>query len=1156
MSHNARRHHRRNTSAVELLEVRALLTSGIAWTDAPNLTLSFVPDGTDVAGHESRLQEVMDSVGARNQWRVAMRQGFEAWMNQIDADITVVEDDGQSVGTPGRPYDDPRFGDIRISAIPINQDTYAMSIAHDEFVAGTWAGDIILNSNAEFDSIDDIHRIVLHEAGHVLGLDHSDDPDSPMFEHGIPASTEPTEADIEALQEIYGFKKEDGEDDREQQESDDDDDANDEMETAVVLNPTDGFPKRRYTLEGSIRETTDVDIYKFQGYEDIDTELEVTTFVLRSTEPGKLIPRISILDSEGDVIDKIEVLQNGSGSVVIQTEEIDPEDDYFIKIEADTSDPTLGAGDYHLTISSRAEEIEPREFTEGTLKESEREDVHSIYLARAQLISLSLLVEPEAALTDTTVGIALFDHKGDLITTSSTGVGEIRSLDSLLLRAGTYYVSVQAESAAAIPEVEYKLLAISSTKEAGPLPTDPTGDPAFPCNDGTPDFCYPDGHRSSDPTHTNPGTGDNPPELDPYAILLSWLSWWPDSNSNAGWVDPQNDDFTVVEGSTTSLNVLLNDTGAAEIEVRSVDQPANGSVSIGADGNIQYSAASGVTGTEEFTYSIGAKQAFVDTTLATGDAFGSSVATFGNLALIGAPYSDHAHADSGAAYLFRRVSGDWVLEQTLTASDAAAGDHFGADVAIDGTTIVVSATHDDDLGTNSGSVYVFDFDPVTREYTESLKVNDPRGKTTDRFGGSIAIDGNTMVIGAKLDDGLGRNSGSAFIFHRNKGGLGKWGLRKKLKASTAKAFSHFGSSVDIDGEFVVVGASGDDVTAKNAGGAYVFGRHEGGTNNWGEVTRLSPTGNAEADRFGFDVAISGTSIVVGSPMNDLAAKNSGAGYVFEKDQGGADQWGETDRFTGDSAGDRSGASVAIDGDLLAFASPTADGELKNSGRTSLYVYTATGAWAFDYDITADSPAGGDQLGLDVAISNGTVILGAPKSDAWGTRSGHFVVEDSRRATANVSIDIGAALRATTVGDGAGVMPMVSQGQLAAQLHQAFEAWQAEPPADASIRFADLDGDLLGLTVGNRILIDVNAAGHGWFIDDNSRTGMSLATVVAHEVGHVLGLEDIHDETEHSSIMHAQLSPGQSRAVVQAHSDSDALFAKQHDIDGLFCLTEN
>lgn len=1144
MRRSPSRRRRPRQSQSEQLEQRLLLTAGLSWFDAPNLTISLAPDGTDVAGHSSTLFETMDAVTPRWNWRTAIERGFKKWTSTIDADVSITADGGQPFGTPGSPYNDLRFGDVRIAAIPINEDVYAMGIPHDEFVAGTWAGDIIFNSNATFESADDIFRIILHEAGHVLGLDHSDDPNSPMFEHGIPSSIKPTAQDKADLRELYGFEKEDGEGDRDQEESDEDDEKNNRFRGAVVLNETSGFPKRRYMLEGSISSPDDVDIYKFQGYEEIESELEVTTLVLRSAERGRLIPKVRLFDAEKQELEEFDILQNGNGTLVIQSEEISPDEDYFIMIEAGAEGSVRGQGDYHLTISSRAEEIEPRDFADGSLSEEEKESLHTVYLSRAQLLSLALHIPKVRAHRNTAVGVAVFDHLGDLIATTSAAPGDTRSLSTLLLRAGTYYVSVKARSEGVVPDLDYELLAIKSTKAAGPLPSDPTGDPAFPCKD-KPGYCYPDGHESPDPTHTTNGTGTDAPDLDPYAVLLSWLSWWPEENAGAGWVEANDDAFTAAQGSPTDLDVLINDKAVGPMEIRSVVQPEGGAVDVNPDGSLKFTSAADFSGMAEFSYALGVTQESVSPDVFAGDQFGSSVDIFGNLAIVGSPYADTTAADSGAAYLFRRDGSEWSLVQELTPADGAEKDRFGTAVAIDGTTLVVTAPRDDDLGRNSGAAYVFEFDPDSKQFLQQRKLVDPNGRSKDLFGESVAIDGSTIVVGARLDDGGGTNSGSAFVFRRNRGGTDNWGLRKKLKASDVAAFTQFGSSVAISGDLVVVGARRDDGIGTNAGAAYVFDRFEGGSNRYGEVRKLAV--GQERDEFGTSVAISGSTVVVGSPGNDDLGRNAGAGYFFEQDHGGTNQWGMIRLFHGAAPSDQFGSSVAIDGTVALIGSPTADPAGSNAGVVQVLAYDKTALkWVPDYVSSGDAAASGDQTGRAVAIDSGTALFGAPRADSGASNGGVLIVEDTRRDSARVLVEVGAALQADAPGPGHA--ESLQHAQVRSLLSEAFAWWGATPSPNVSIQIEELSGTQLGLTVGNRILIDRDAAGHGWSTGTSrAATGMHLATVVTHEVGHILGYHDEYGDEARGSMMFGVLSAGESRLPASSAAWTDQLFSTiEHD----------
>ncbi len=196
----------------------------VSWGIDARLTLSFAPDGTQVAGETSKLFQTMDSVKPLSPfsegtavsqlglpWQSAIVRAFQTWARYTNSDIGVVPDDGSDFGVPGLMRRDVRFGDIRVGSIPLDNELYAVAIPADEIVDGTWVGDVLFNSNYEFRNVDEIFAVTLHEAGHVFGLPHNDDPHSPMFTHGIPGSDArtPTAGDLAALESIYGPRPED-----------------------------------------------------------------------------------------------------------------------------------------------------------------------------------------------------------------------------------------------------------------------------------------------------------------------------------------------------------------------------------------------------------------------------------------------------------------------------------------------------------------------------------------------------------------------------------------------------------------------------------------------------------------------------------------------------------------------------------------------------------------------------------------------------------------------------------------------------------------------------------------------------------------------------------------------------------------------------------
>jgi predicted Zn-dependent protease len=166
--------------AVEELEDRMVLTTfGAPWPDPEHLTLSFAPDQSPAAGG-SDLFRTLDALAPPAVWQTDILRAFQTWAQYANINIGLVSDDGAPLGVAGAPQDDPRFGDIRVAAFALDSQELAVASPFD-VLAGTNSGDVRLNSNDLTGANSyDLFSIFLHEAGHVLGVDHSNDPASPM----------------------------------------------------------------------------------------------------------------------------------------------------------------------------------------------------------------------------------------------------------------------------------------------------------------------------------------------------------------------------------------------------------------------------------------------------------------------------------------------------------------------------------------------------------------------------------------------------------------------------------------------------------------------------------------------------------------------------------------------------------------------------------------------------------------------------------------------------------------------------------------------------------------------------------------------------------------------------------------------------------------
>ena len=357
---------------------------------------------------------------------------------------------------------------------------------------------------------------------------------------------------------------------------------------------------------------------------------------------------------------------------------------------------------------------------------------------------------------------------------------------------------------------------------------------------------------------------------------------------------------------------------------------------------------------------------------AANDQFGNAVAISGETVVIGA-YTDGDGGDrSGSAYVFVRAGTVWSQQAKLTASDGAAGDNFGYAVAISGETIVVGALLDDDAGSDSGSAYVFVRDGTAWSQQVKLAASDAAGG--DWFGWAVGISGEIIVVGAYGDDDAGSDSGSAYVFVRE-GTV--WNQQAKLTASDAASGDQFGSSVAISGETIVVGAYLDDhLSGTDHGSAYVFVR---AGIVWGEQQKLTASDATRGDWFGYAVAISGETIVVSAPLDDTSPRNNhGSAYVFVR---GGTVWSQQQKFTASDVAsfDEFGDTVAISGETIVVGSPLDDDAGVNSG--SAYVFARAGTvWSQQQKLTASDAAAGDRFGWAVAISGETIVVGARSDD--------------------------------------------------------------------------------------------------------------------------------------------------------------------------------
>ena len=357
--------------------------------------------------------------------------------------------------------------------------------------------------------------------------------------------------------------------------------------------------------------------------------------------------------------------------------------------------------------------------------------------------------------------------------------------------------------------------------------------------------------------------------------------------------------------------------------------------------------------------------------------FGRSVAIDDGVAVVGATGDDQEGDDTGSVYVFRYIDPNWVEEQKLNASEPTRFDYFGSVVAIEGDVIAVGVPERDDAGPRSGAVFVFRFDGTTWIEEQKLLASDPGGH--ERFGGSIAIDGDTIVVGAVGSSAPGSDAGAAYVFDFD--GV-SWNETQRITGADTELSDQFGIAVGIDGDSIVVGASTVDDIADPGGAVYLF-RFNGTT--WIEEQKLLVSDVDRDDRFGSRVAISGEVVVASAPNHDQLGTRAGSAYVFRFD---GSEWIEEQELMGSdqAAIDVFGGALDIEGNTVAVGSTGDDEQGSNAG--AVYIFQFDGDdWIEDDKLTVAVGEAGDSLGRSVSIDDGMLAVGASGDDDNGEEAG-------------------------------------------------------------------------------------------------------------------------------------------------------------------------
>ena len=393
---------------------------------------------------------------------------------------------------------------------------------------------------------------------------------------------------------------------------------------------------------------------------------------------------------------------------------------------------------------------------------------------------------------------------------------------------------------------------------------------------------------------------------------------------------------------------------------------------------------------------------------AAGDRFGADVALSGNTALVAGD-----GLEDTAVYVFVHSGTAWTEQARLAPSDGSGGDHFGISVALAGDTAVVGASTDDTAnGEDTGSAYVFVREGTT--WTEQAHLVASDGRPNDFFGTSVAASGDSILVGAFGDDARGTEvAGSAYVFVRN--GT-TWTEQAHIFAAVPTASDQFGASVALEGDTALIGNPGaDSEFVADVGSVDVFTRS--GT-TWTQQARLfGSEGQAGAD-LGLDIDLDGNTALVGAAGTaTVAGENVGSVYIFVRN--GTIWTEQAHLFASDGAAvDFFGGWVGLSGDT-AVVTAIGDDTTAGVNAGSAYVFVRDGnTWTEQARIFALDGVSGDFFGTSVALEGDIAVIGAVSDDtAAGVDAGSvYVYQLSAGSTCSITGTEGNDVLVGTSGD--------------------------------------------------------------------------------------------------------------------------------------------
>jgi hypothetical protein len=335
---------------VERLEDRCTpSTSGITWPDGAHLTLSFVPDGTQVAGNPSSLFSTFNAIAPTDAWESEILRAFQTWASQTNINVGVVADGGQRLGTSGAVQGDSRFGDIRIAAIPMAAGTLITNTAF-QWSGTSWSGDVVINTAYRFNiggggNKYDIYTAMLNESGNIFGvLDSHTDPSSAVYYQYNGVKTGLTSGDMSDIHAQYGTRSADAYDAA---------GSNDTYGSATNL----GVALTGLSLQADVTNNSDIDYYRFSvpvlSPAVVGLTIKVTTSGLST-----LTPTLKVYDANGLLVGSACATDPLNGDLTVQVggsvlgilTQLLGGSTYTVRV-AGNNDTAFAVGGYKLDVS-------------------------------------------------------------------------------------------------------------------------------------------------------------------------------------------------------------------------------------------------------------------------------------------------------------------------------------------------------------------------------------------------------------------------------------------------------------------------------------------------------------------------------------------------------------------------------------------------------------------------------------------------------------------------------------------------------------------------------------------------------------------------------------------------------------------------------------